>query len=126
MNTTADEQQIRALESRRFRAMVESDTTTLAAIFADDMSYAHAGGLLQNKQELLGSISSGDLKCKSFDASDIKVRFYGNTSVVSGIADVNVKFLGREGTIRFRYLEVYVKQNNTWQIVAWQSARLPR
>jgi len=126
MNVADDEKQIHTLEVRRFRAMVEADVQALATVFSDDLSYAHAGGLLQNKQELLYSIESGDLKCKSFDANSIKVRIYGDTAVVTGIADVDVKFRGREGKIQFRYLEVYVRRNAAWQIVAWQSARLPR
>jgi hypothetical protein len=126
MTPLKDEEEIRESEARRFRAMVQGDIIALDQIFSDDLSYAHAGGLTQTKTELLGSIQSGELKCKSFDASDIKVRVYEASATVTGIAQINVKFMGREGTIKIRYLDVYVKERGQWRMVAWQSARLPR
>jgi hypothetical protein len=118
------EQEIRKLETQRFQAMEKVDVATLNRILSDSMIYTHSTGLQQTKAELIGTLGSGDLKYESINPSDVRVRIYGATAVVTGRAAVQVMTAGKEQSFKLCYLDVYVKQEGRWQMVAWQSSRL--
>ena len=116
--------EIRELETQRFRAMERVDVATLNRILSDDLIYTHANGLQQTKAELIGVLGSGDMKYESITPDDIRVRIYNGTAVVTGRASIKIKAHGEEQTFKLCYLDVYVKQDSRWQMVAWQSSRV--
>jgi len=119
-----NESQIRELERQRFQAMQKVDVAALNRILSDDLIYTHANGFEQTKAELIRVLGSGDYKYESISASDIRVRLYGETAVVSGRATMKIRRAGEEQTFQLCYLDVYVKQDGRWQMVAWQSSRV--
>jgi ketosteroid isomerase-like protein len=120
------EKEIRELETRRFHAMQEVDVATLNEILSDDLTYTHSNGWQQTKAEVIGVLGSGELKYLSITTRDLKVRVYGESAVVTGHAMVRIKARGEEETLNICYLDVYVKQEGRWQMVAWQSARVAK
>jgi ketosteroid isomerase-like protein len=124
--TTRDgESEIRELERQRFRAMERVDVATLNRILSDDLIYTHANGLQQTKAELIGVLGSGDFKYESIAPGDeTRVRVFDQAAVVTGRASIKIKTGGAEQSFKICYLDVYVKQEGRWQMVAWQSSRV--
>jgi ketosteroid isomerase-like protein len=119
------EREIRELETQRFRAMERVDVAALNRILSDDLIYTHANGLQQTKAELIGVLGSGDMKYESITpGDDIRVRIYNQAAVVTGRASIKIRAHGEEQTFKLCYLDVYVKQDSRWQMVAWQSSRV--
>jgi ketosteroid isomerase-like protein len=118
------EREIRELETQRFRAMERVDVATLNRILSDDLIYTHANGMHQTKSELIGVLGSGDMKYESIAPEDIRVRIYNDAAVVTGRASIKIKAAGEEQSFKICYLDVYVKQDGRWQMVAWQSSRV--
>ena len=118
------ESKIQELERQRFRAMETVDVATLDRILSDDLIYTHANGLQQTKAELIGVIGSGDFKYESITPGDIRVHIYNETAVVTGRASMKIKTGAGEQIFKLCYLDVYVKQEGRWQMVAWQSSRV--
>jgi ketosteroid isomerase-like protein len=118
------EGEIRDLEQQRFRAMEHVDVAALNRILSDDLIYTHASGLQQTKAELIGVLGSGDFKYESICADSTRIRIYDQTAVVTGRAAIRIKTGGREQSFKICYLDVYVKQDGRWQMVAWQSSRV--
>jgi ketosteroid isomerase-like protein len=118
------ESEIRELERQRFRAMEQVDVPTLNRILSDDLVYTHANGLQHTKAELIGVLGSGDFRYESITTGDTRVRIYNQTAVVTGRATMKIKRAGEEQTFKLCYLDVYVKQDGRWQMVAWQSSRV--
>ncbi len=119
------EREIRELETQRFRAMERVDVATLDHILSDDLIYTHANGLQQTKPELIGVLGSGDMKYESITpGEDIRVRVYNQAAVATGRASIKIKAGGGEQGFTICYLDVYVKQDGRWQMVAWQSSRV--
>jgi ketosteroid isomerase-like protein len=116
--------EIRELETQRFQAMEKVDVATLNRILSDDLIYTHANGLQQTKAELIGVLGSGDFNYESITPDNIRVRIYDETAVVTGRASIKIKAGGGEQTFKICYLDVYVKQQGRWQMVAWQSSRV--
>ena len=100
---------------------MKQDAAALQRFLADDLQYAHAGGQTQDKQQYIGSVTNGPARYESFTFSDVKVRQYGETSVLTGFVDV--KMVGRD-SFRVRTLQVYVRNKGEWQMAAHQSTRI--
>ena len=115
---------IQGLEARRFKAMVDADVATLDVLLAADMSYSHSNGLSQTKTEFIDAIRRGELVYVEIKPDVLQVRTYGNTAIVTGRAGVKTKSKGQEMVAELRFLDVYVKRQGRWQMVAWQSCRL--
>ena len=118
------EGEIRDLEQQRFRAMERVDVATLNRILSDDLIYTHASGLRQTKAEMIGVLGSGDFRYESISADSTRIRVFDQTAVVTGRAAMKIRSGQGEQAIKLCYLDVYVKQDGRWQMVAWQSSRV--
>ena len=123
--TVVAEKEIRDLETQRFHAMEIGDVETLDRIISDDAIYTHANGLRQTKFDVIGILGSSDMKYESITPYDIRVRIYNDTAIVAGRASIHIKARGEKESFEISYLDVYVKQEGRWQMVAWQSSRVP-
>jgi ketosteroid isomerase-like protein len=125
MTEQQTEREIRQLETRRFEAVVRSDVGALNEILSDDLTYIHATGVHETKAEFIGKLKSGQLRYESLTPEDMHVRVYGTTGVVTGLARVKVQVKGEPLSFQLRFTDVYVKNGDHWQMVAWQATRLP-
>lgn len=120
---SADEQAVRQAEDRRIKAMVDDDYSTLEALLADDLTYTHSSGLLDTKAQYLEALKTGKTKYEAIDRSPSTVRIYGPSAVVNGEASLTMR--GQPAKVNLRYTLVYARRSGRWQMVAWQSTRLP-
>ena len=121
-STTPDVQQ---LETRRFEAMVRGDAAALDVLLADDLVYTHASGKVDSKASFLDDVKAGQLHYKVIRPEDTKLSVYGDTAVATGLAAFEVNNHGQELNMKLRYTDVWVNRGGKWQMVAWQSTRLP-
>ncbi len=119
------DEDVEQLERRRFAAMVAQDIAALEPLLADDLTYGHSNGEFQNKSEFLETIRGGRLRYEAIGVQGLSVRHYGNVAIVTG----QILISGRAGTepvtLNLRYTDAHVKRDGRWQLVAWQSTRLP-
>ena len=116
---------IRVLDAERMSAMVAGDLDTLGRILADDLSYVHTSAAVDTKSSMMEAIGNGRLNYQKMAARNVKVRDYGDAAVVRGEADVEVTSGGNDLAFSLEFTEVYVNGGAGWQMVAWQSTRLP-
>ena len=114
-------------EKDRFAAMVKGDRAALEKLLSDDLTYTHSTALLENKEQFIKSVTSGNIDYVSIVPSepDWKVRVNGNTAVVNGVAAVNVVDTGKDRKIRIRFTTVQANRGGAWQLLAWQSTVIP-
>jgi ketosteroid isomerase-like protein len=122
---SAESGEVLRLDEARFVAMTRADIAELNKILADDLVYTHSSGRVETKKEFIASLETGSLKYVSIQNEEKKARIYGTTALINGRAKVTISSQGQEQSFVLRYLDVYVKRNNKWQMVAWQSTRLP-
>lgn len=106
-----------------YKAAVKQDRDALERLLADDLTYCHAGGKLQNKAEYIAGVMTGPPHYESMTYADMNIRLYGNTAVLTGTVDVK---LVNNPLFRVRTLHVYVRNNGQWQLAAHESTRLPQ
>ncbi len=113
------------LEQRRLESMTRSDLESLAPLLADDLTYTHSNGQLETKDQFLESLRSGRMQYVKIDREGVRLRAYGNTAVITGRARVDVRSEGQDRSLSLCFTDVWVKRGGRWQMVAWQSTRLP-
>ena len=124
-HTQDDERDIAQCELQRYEAMVQGDLAKLSAVLSEDLTYAHTTGVLDTKAQFIAALASGQLKYESITPEERTVRVYGAVGIVTGTARMGVKVRGQQASFRIRYTTVYIKLHDRWQMVAWQSTRLP-
>lgn len=122
---TITEQDILALEDKRYAAMITVDEAALSACFGDDLVYVHSSGLVDSKASYIAAIKSGKFTYKKCQRFEEKVRFYGECAVVTGRAEFEAVVEGAARTLRLRYLNVWANSSTGWKFVGWQSCPLP-
>jgi ketosteroid isomerase-like protein len=114
-----------ALDKKRMTAMAEKDIATLNAVIADDLVYTHSSARLDTKQSLIGNMESGSTVYTSVVPSDVKAQDLGDTVVLTGSCRISVNAGGRPNSFGVRFTDVYARRGGSWQMVTWQSTRLP-
>ncbi len=117
---------VRDVDAMRARALVQNDLKQLAALLADDLVYVHADGVVESKTEFLERLRSGSLRYRSIEPADVRVRMYGNTAVVTGRSQMAVTNAGVDREFVVRYTAVYASSGGRWQLVSWQTTRIPQ
>jgi hypothetical protein len=119
------EQAVLKADNARFAAMLKADAAALEKLLADELSYTHSNAAVQDKKAFIDDIKTGKIKYLTIDVTDQKARVYGNMAIVTGAASVHVIQNGNDLTIKIRYTDAHINRAGAWQMVAWQSTRLP-
>lgn len=122
---TSTETAVATIEKARFAALVSKDYAYLDKVLAEDLYYCHSNGLIDTKTSFVQSIKDGKLTYQEMVPEDLKVRVYGKTAVITGMCAAKVLSNGQQLNTRFRFTDVYVKNKAGWQMVSWQSLRIP-
>ncbi len=113
------------LDRRRMEAMCTRDIPALNSVLADDLVYTHSSARVDTKQSLIGGMESGATVYTSIEPSEVRAQDLGDAVVLTGVARISVSASGRPLTFGVRFTDVYANRDGRWQLVAWQSTRLP-
>jgi ketosteroid isomerase-like protein len=121
----AAEDEIRSAEKRWAAAVTAGDLAALDRMLGEQLIYAHASGVVENKGEYLGRLRSGAQKYDAIEHQEITVRVYGDSAVAHAKARMAGQSNGRAFDDRLMLMHFWVKQGGSWRLVAHQTARLP-
>ena len=114
------EDEIMKLEDQWVQSRATKDPTSTKELLADDFLGANPDGQAQSKQQFIESVTAGTFATGHPTFSERKVRVYGDIAISTGL----VSGAGPNGTDNIRYMRVFVKRNNKWQVVATQATRV--
>jgi ketosteroid isomerase-like protein len=112
--------EIKALEDRRYRAMIDGDTAALDALCSDDLIYTHSKGDHDDKRSYLHKVGSRYFTYLEVTHSADRILIVDGAALVTGRMTANVSVVGRIVDIDNRYLAVWVRQHGSWKFVAYQ------
>jgi len=104
-----------------------NDVAVHERFWADDLIYTRSAGRRVNKAEVMHDVRSAPAPKPTdpktiYTAEDIRIQQYGDAAVVAfrlvATTEKSVANLLNSGT--------FVKRNGKWQVVNWQSTRMPR
>ena len=120
----AGDEAIQKLEFDWAAAVKSRDVATLDRSQAAEFVFTDPGGTLWTKARELETIKAGDLEIDTFEFSDLKVRLYGDTAVVTFRIIWTGRFRGADRSGPQRMTDVWVKRDGRWQCVASQATRI--
>jgi ketosteroid isomerase-like protein len=113
--------EILQLERERNQAILQGDAAALERMTADDYTFITLRGELRTKAEIVQGFKSGSFHYDSREISELDVRVYGSTAVVTGRSNQKGHENGKDYSGDYRFTRVYSKQNGRWQTVALQT-----
>lgn len=120
------EQELLKLENEFARAVASNDADALDRLLADDWIIVEPDGGMIGKAQFLGVIRSGALSHESMESTELRIRVYGNTAVVTGVTTSKGKFMGQDFTSCERATDIFVKQADRWRCVFTQLTRFTK
>jgi len=114
-----------ALDKARMEAMARKDIAALGDIIADDLIYTHSSARMDTKASLIGNMQSGSTVYTSVVPSEVVAQDLGDSVVLTGIAAISVMSGGKPNSFKVRFTDVYANRGGKWQMVTWQSTKLP-
>src|SRR5262249_28129698 len=118
-----DEQPINAIYDAGDHALMNADIGTLSRILADDYIQYDPAGQPFTKQQILDNFRSGAVRYPSIVSTGRTIRLFGEMAVVHGSEDDVVETHGQRTQVRYLYLDVLMKSDGEWKLVASQLAK---
>ena len=125
-SSTATSDAVLAAEDARFAAMVQGNADAMRPWFADDLLYVHSTGAVEDREQLIASITSGRMRYVSVEPVDRRV-IHSAAGLRHRAGPRPIPGDGGTTPLEFqaRYLAVYGLDEGGWRLRAWQSLRLP-
>jgi len=114
------------LEEDFAKAIVSNDADAVAQFVSDDWIIIDPDGGVIDKGRFLAVMRSGALTHEAMESTDVRLRAYGDTAVVTAVTSTKGRFMGQEFTSRERATDVFVKRDGRWQCVLTHLTRLIR
>lgn len=99
--------------------------------WADDLIYTRSAGRRVSKADIMRDLKSApapkpdDLKTV-YTAEDIRIQQYGDTAIVAFRLVATTEIDGAKQVQNLLNSGTFLKRNGKWQVVNWQSTRMPR
>ena len=116
--------EIEALEQQWRQATIDNNVSELDRLLADDYVGITSNGTVETKKEAVDQRAAGTVRITKLDLTDTHVRVYGDTAVVTSLADL----VGTNGATdisgKYRYTRVYNRRLGQWKIVSFEASRM--
>jgi ketosteroid isomerase-like protein len=117
-------QNVRQILDARFReyseALTKRDLTALDKIWAEGYTFTNGQGQFLTKKDRMENLKSGATQFESISRDGEEIRVFGDTAVMTGRVVLKARYSGKESSGPYRYINVWVKIQERWQLVANQ------
>jgi len=113
------------LEKETARALLANNVALFRQIYGDDFVGILPSGRTVDKAGWIATIEDSSIKYNSFVATDIRVRVFEETAVVTCLWSSRGTENGRPFSRQLRVTHVYVYGQRGWQAIAGQETLLP-
>lgn len=124
MAQKTDEESVKAAVEALRVAMVDANKSALENLTADDLSYGHSSGQIENKQEFVEKIATGKSDFVSINLEDQTIKVTGDAAIVRHKLKGETNNDGKPGTVSLSVLLVWQKQNGKWKLLARQAVKI--
>lgn len=103
------------------KAMIAADSIQLFNIASDKLMYGHSSGMIENREQFVKRIISGQSKFISIDISQQTINMSGDVAVVHQKFDAVTGDSGKPGEVHLLIMLVWQKQHDHWVLLARQA-----
>jgi ketosteroid isomerase-like protein len=108
------------------KAMISQDKAVLEKLTADELSYGHSTGLIENKSEFEKNILTGPDKFSTIENTNQHIQIADNFAIVRCISAIKGTAKGGPLDLKIGLLMIWVKRSDGWKLLARQGYKLPQ
>jgi Domain of unknown function (DUF4440) len=105
-------------------AMIDADSSVLAALVDEQLSYGHSGGAVDTKKDFVSKIISGKSDFVSIELKDQTIAISGKVAVVRHKLNAVTNDNGKPGEVHLSVLLIWQKLHGEWKLLARQAVKI--
>jgi ketosteroid isomerase-like protein len=105
-------------------ALLKADKAQLERLTAEQLSYGHSDGRVQNKAEFIDGVMTRKATVKSINFPDLKIAVAGDAAIARHLYESESETDGKPNSVKIGALEVWQKQGGNWKLLARQGYKL--
>ena len=118
--------EVLALEQRRFKAMIAGDAGELEKLLHPDLKYTHSSGAVDSKESYIRGVREKLWDYRSIDTDNAVMTVYGDTALIHCRLRIDVEVKGVPRQVDSVALTVWIKDEGRWQALAVHSTPHPK
>jgi hypothetical protein len=124
--SASETERILALENAWNGAEISRDVRSLNLLLAETFVYTDDDGTYMNKDSWLEKVKNKTDQYQQLANSDVTVRMYEKTAVVTGVYRGKIQIKGKIVERSGRFTDTWIQQKSEWKCVASQSTLVSR
>ncbi len=112
-----------AVENLR-KAMIDGDKAGLQNITADQLSYGHSSGKVEDKATFVDNIVTGKSDFVTIDLTNQTIAISGDAAIVRHTLAATTNDGGNPGSVKLNILLIWQKQKGQWKLLARQAVKI--
>lgn len=121
---TKEEKEVAEAVKKFNKAMVDADKSLLEKYTADELSYGHSGGTIEDKAAFTDAVVNGPFDFITLEAEDQTIKITGDIALVRHKFVAKGTNKGNPADVRIGNLMVWQKQSGQWKLLARQAYKL--
>lgn len=105
-------------------AQIAADPKALGALCADDLSYSHSNGFLEDKAAFIANATDGKTKFLSIDYKDPTIKVVGPAAIVRFHWMAEMVTDGKQISNSLHILMNWQKQEDEWKLLSRSATKL--
>lgn len=123
-NAQKDEAAVAKAVENLKQAMIDANKQTLENIAADNLTYGHSSGLIEDKAAFVEALVSGKSDFVNINLTEQVIKVTGNTATVRHKLNADMVNNGSSSKINLSVLLVWIKIKNDWKLLARQAVKI--
>ena len=120
-----DEQAVADAVKHLNQAMIDGNQLALDDYTADNLSYGHSSGLIEDKDAYITAIIDGTSGFTSIDLTDQTIALSDNVAIVRHKFSAGTDNKGQQpGTVKLSVMQIWQKQKGKWLLLARQATKI--
>ncbi len=103
------------------QAMLHKDLKQLQSLTAENLTYGHSSGKIQNKQEFIADIETGRSGFKTLEMQKQTITLSGDTALVRNHFSALAVNSGKEVPTEIENFQIWQKQKGHWLLIGRQA-----
>ena len=121
----ADETAVKGAVEALRKAQFGQDKAKLEALLADQLSYGHSDGRVDNKAKLIEGTMTRKPIVKSMEFPELTVAVVGNAAIARHLLVSESELDGKTTNNKLNVVQVWQKQDSGWKLLVRQNYRVP-
>ena len=127
LNVSAQDKKVKEVEetvTALKQAILDGDSAKLDQLTDSGLTYGHSLGKLENKQQFIHALASGESDFKTLELTDQTIVIRGKTAVVRHKLAADIKEGDKFNSVKLAVMMVWVKDDKHWKLLGRQAIRL--